>query len=119
PGDGLQQAKDYAQILDLRFAYATNGHAIVEFDFTTGLETPLEAFPTPDELWERYRGATAIDDDAKAARVLSPAFHDSGKTPRYYQQVAINRTIQAILAGDRRTLLTMATGTGKTVVAFQ
>jgi type I restriction enzyme R subunit len=119
PGDGLQQAKDYAQILDLRFAYATNGHGIVEFDFTTGLETPLDAFPTPDELWARYRGATAIDDEAKATRVLSPAFHDSGKTPRYYQQVAINRTIQAILGGQRRVLLTMATGTGKTVVAFQ
>ena len=119
PGDGLQQAKDYAQILDLRFAYSTNGHGIVEFDFTTGLETALASFPSPDELWARYRGAAAIDDDTKAARVLSPAFHDSGKTPRYYQQVAINRTIQAILGGDRRTLLTMATGTGKTVVAFQ
>ncbi len=119
PADGLQQAKDYAQILDLRFAYSTNGSGIIEFDFSTGLERTLEAFPSPTDLWERYRGATALDDETKAARVLSPAFHDSGKTPRYYQQVAINRVIQAILAGQPRTLLTMATGTGKTVVAFQ
>jgi type I restriction enzyme, R subunit len=119
PADGLQQAKDYAQILDLRFAYATNGHGIVEFDFTTGLERALDAFPSPDELWSRYRGASALDEDTKAERVLSPAFHELGKTPRYYQQIAINRTVQAILAGRKRVLLTMATGTGKTLVAFQ
>ncbi len=118
PGDGLQQAKDYAQILDLRFAYSTNGHGIVEFDFATGLERELDAFPSPDELWARYRRAADLD-DPRADRVLAPAYHDSGKTPRYYQQIAINRTVQAILGGQRRALLTMATGTGKTVVAFQ
>lgn len=119
PGDGLQQARDYAQVLDLRFAYATNGVGIIEFDFTTGLERSLQAFPGPDELWARYRGASSLGDETKAARVLSPAFHDSGKTPRYYQQIAINRVVQAVLGGQHRVLLTMATGTGKTVVAFQ
>jgi len=118
PATGLQQAKDYAQILDLRFAYSTNGEGIVEFDFTTGQERILSAFPSPDELWERYRTNAGLQ-DPDASKVLSPAFHESGKTPRYYQQIAINRAVQAILAGQHRVLLTMATGTGKTVVAFQ
>jgi type I restriction enzyme R subunit len=117
--DGLQQAKEYAAILDLKFAYATNGHGIVEFDFLTGQERQLETFPGPDELWkrlcvdEKLKGATAAD------RLLTPYNHLSGKSPRYYQDIAINRTVQAILQNKPRILLTMATGTGKTVVAFQ
>lgn len=116
---GLQQAKEYSQILDLKFAYSTNGTSIVEFDFITGTERTLTAFPTPDELWCRFRAAKGITDEPTAQRVLTPANLTTGKEPRYYQQIAINRAIDNIVHGRRRTLLTMATGTGKTVVAFQ
>jgi type I restriction enzyme R subunit len=119
PADGLQQAKDYAEILGLKFAYATNGHGIVEFDYLTGQEWRLDAFPTPDELWERLCTAQELSENDRAKQFLTPAYHQSGKSPRYYQEIAINRTIEAILKGDKRILLTMATGTGKTVVAFQ
>ncbi|MCR4411661.1 MAG: DEAD/DEAH box helicase family protein [Thermoguttaceae bacterium] len=118
PGEGLQQAKEYAEILGLRFAYATNGHGIIEFDYTTGLEREIDAFPTPEELWARLTGNESLSPEA-AERLLTPAYHLSGKTPRYYQEIAINRAIQAVGQGRRRILLTMATGTGKTVVAFQ
>ena len=119
PGDGLQQAKDYAEVLGLKFAYATNGHGIVEFDFVMGKELELESFPTPDDLWQRLRIGEKLKDDTAAERLLTPYNHLSGKSPRYYQDIAINRTVQSILQGKRRILLTMATGTGKTVVAFQ
>lgn len=119
PADGLQQAKDYAEVLGLKFAYSTNGHGIVEFDFLTGRERNLEAFPTPQELWSRFRTSAQLQDDTASERLLTPYNHLSGKSPRYYQEIAINRTVQSILQGKRRILLTMATGTGKTVVAFQ
>jgi len=119
PSDGLQQAKDYAEVLGLKFAYATNGHGIVEFDFLTGKERELESFPTPDDLWQRLRTGEKLKDNTAAERLLTPYNHLSGKSPRYYQDIAINRTVQSILQGKRRILLTMATGTGKTVVAFQ
>jgi type I restriction enzyme R subunit len=119
PGDGLQQAKDYAEVLGLKFAYATNGLGIVEFDYLTGQERALTAFPTPDELWARYRAGQHIDRDAVEQKLLTPFQHLAGKSPRYYQEIAINRTVQSILQGKRRSLLTMATGTGKTIVAFQ
>jgi type I restriction enzyme R subunit len=118
PGDGLQQAKEYAQILGLKFAYATNGKGIVEHDFLTGRDNDLDEFPSADELWNRLREAEAIDDKA-AERLLTPYYHLSGKSPRYYQEIAINRAVQSILQGKRRVLLTLATGTGKTVIAFQ
>jgi len=118
PGQGLQQAKDYAEILGLKFAYATNGQGIVEFDYTTGLEREIESFPTPDELWTRLINSEALGPQL-AERLLAPAYHLSGKSPRYYQEIAINRAVQAVLLGRRRILLTMATGTGKTIVAFQ
>ncbi|MBI5315144.1 MAG: DEAD/DEAH box helicase family protein [Nitrospirae bacterium] len=117
--DGLQQAKDYATVLGLKFAYSTNGHGIVEFDFLTGQERTRETFPTPTELWARLRAGEQLNDDTSADRLLTPYNHLSGKSPRYYQEIAINRTVQSILQGKRRILLTMATGTGKTVVAFQ
>lgn len=117
-GDGLQQAKEYAQILGLKFAYATNGHGIVEHDFITGRDNDLDGFPSADELWRRLRQSENIDDKT-AERVLAPYYHLSGKSPRYYQEIAINRAVQAILQGKRRALLTLATGTGKTVIAFQ
>jgi type I restriction enzyme, R subunit len=119
PGDGLQQAKDYAEILGLKFAYSTNGHGIVEFDYTTGAESEIETFPTPDELWSRFRLAEKLTSDDTAGRLLIPANLTTGKEPRYYQQIAIQRAVEAIARGKRRVLLTMATGTGKTDVAFQ
>ena len=118
PGDGLQQAKEYAQILGLKFAYATNGYGFVEHDFLTGRDNDLIEFPKPDDLWQRLRAAEGIDDQT-ADRILSPSYHLSGKSPRYYQEISINRAVQAILQGKRRLLLTLATGTGKTVIAFQ
>ncbi len=118
PGDGLQQAKEYAQILGLKFAYSTNGHGIVEHDFLSGQEIDREGFPSPDELWLRQSTAEGIGEET-ASRLLAPYYHLSGKSPRYYQGIAINRAVQAILQGKKRILLTLATGTGKTVVAFQ
>src|ERR1700687_4406570 len=119
PGDGLQQAKEYAQILGLKFAYATNGHGIVEHDFLTGQDNDLEAFPSADDLWRRLSTSEGIVDEKTAERVLAPYYHLSGKSPRYYQEIAINRAVQAVLQGKHRVLLTLATGTGKTVIAFQ
>ncbi len=118
PGDGLQQAKDYAQILGLKFAYSTNGHGIIEFDFITGMEKELSTFPTPAELWRRLMAAEKLPDE-EAERLLTAAYSATAKAPRYYQEIAINRTVQAFVQGRRRVLLTMATGTGKTYVAFQ
>jgi len=117
-GEGMQQAKEYAEILDLKFAYATNGLEILEFDYLTGLERQLTAFPTPDELWARLRVTRDLPDDA-VTRLLAPTYQLTGKPLRYYQQIAVNRTVQAVLQGRKRILLTMATGTGKTIVAFQ
>ena len=101
PGDGLQQAKDYAEILDLKFAYATNGHGIIEFDYLTGLEREIDTFPTPDELWRRLTGREQLAPEV-ADRLLTPTYNLSGKHPRYYQEIAINRTVRAILLGNRR-----------------
>jgi type I restriction enzyme R subunit len=117
--EGMQQAKEYAEILGLKFAYATNGLSIVEFDFTTGLEREIDRYPTPNELFARWRQAEGLTDDAIAERLLTPYSIITGKTPRYYQNIAINRVVQAILQGQRRVLLTMATGSGKTLVAFE
>ena len=119
PADGLQQAKEYAEVLGLKFAYSTNGHGIVEFDFLTGQERNLESFPAPKELWARLRAGENLKSDTAAEQLLTPYNHLSGKSPRYYQEIAINRTVHSILQEKHRILLTMATGTGKTVVAFQ
>ena len=117
--DGLQQAKQYAEMLGLKFAYATNGEEIIEFDYFTGLEKLRADYPTPDELWQRYRSGGQIPSDQAAESLLTPCNYAVGKGERYYQRIAINRTVEAILKGQRRLLLTMATGTGKTAVSFQ
>lgn len=117
-GDGLQQAKEYAEILGLKFAYATNGIEIIEFDYLTGQERLLQQFPTPSGLWQRLQQEQDITSD-DSQRLLTPYYHHSGKSPRYYQEIAINRVVQSVVQGKKRVLLTMATGTGKTVVAFQ
>ncbi len=116
--DGLQQAKDYAEILGLKFAYATNGKEIIEFDFTTGKETLVTDFPTPDEIMDRLTTVGEVDKDRLDA-LVTPFHLFSGYEPRYYQELAVNRAVASILKRGKRNLLTMATGTGKTVVAFQ
>lgn len=116
--DGLQQAKDYAQTLGLKFAYSTNGSEIIEFDFITGLETQISKFPTPQELWNRLNQAEPIKPEVQET-FLKPFFATAGKEVRYYQRIAINSAVKAILEGKKRVLLTLATGTGKTTVAFQ
>jgi type I restriction enzyme R subunit len=118
-GDGLQQAKAYAEMLGLKFAYATNGAEIIEFDYNTGRESIVADYPTPAELWRRYRASADLKDDAAATRLASPMNRTVAKGERYYQEIAVNRTVEGIVKGARRQLLTMATGTGKTAVAFQ
>lgn len=117
-GDGLQQAKDYAEILGLKFAYATNGREIIEFDFLAGIESKIDRYPTPDELWHRQISGTPLANHNAGKTLLQSLDHSTGKPPRYYQEIAINRTVGAILSGQNRILLTMATGTGKTPTAF-
>lgn len=117
--DGLQQAKEYAEILGLKFCYATNGHEIIEFDFFTGREAVVTSFPPPTELWARQRAGLGLVDDAAATRILTPGRPDPAKPLRYYQETAINSAIQAIVTGRPRALLTLCTGAGKTQVAFQ
>jgi type I restriction enzyme R subunit len=118
PGDGLGQAKEYAEILGLKFAYSTNGHGIIEFDYLTGHEREINSFPTPDDLWARLRSSQNLDEEL-SKQLLTPCYIQSQKNLRYYQEIAINQAVQAILQGKRRILLTMATGSGKTLVAFQ
>ncbi len=118
--DGLAQAMQYAEMLGVKFAYASNGRKIIEHDFITGLERDLENFPTPDELWSRLQGTLNLPQPQDKTDALSAYWEQvGGKTPRYYQMIAINRAVNAVLAGQKRILLTMATGTGKTFVAFQ
>lgn len=122
---GLQQAKDYAHMMDVPFAYSSNGDAFYEHDMLTGAERqiPLEDFPSPDELIERYKKGANDGDGLSDSEisVMNQAYYSSQNTyePRYYQRVAINRTVDAVAKGQQRLLLVMATGTGKTYTAFQ
>ena len=116
--NGAQQAREYAEILGLKFAYATNGHRIIEIDYTAGTEREVSRYATPAELWQRLTAAAKVPEPT-APHLLEPFNLVSGKIPRYYQQIAINRVIESILLGQKRVLATLATGTGKTCVAFQ
>ncbi|TAN08881.1 MAG: DEAD/DEAH box helicase [Rhodanobacteraceae bacterium] len=116
--NGVQQAREYAEMLGLRFAYATNGRRIIEIDYTAGAEREVDHYPSPDELWRRLNGEVQLPEPA-ANQWLEPYNLTSGKIPRYYQDIAIRRVIEAILKGQKRVLVTLATGTGKTSVAFQ
>ena len=120
-GGGLQQAMEYAQILDVKFAYSSNGDAFIEHDFLTGKETeiPLDAFPTKEELIERLRANDKLTAEQQHIVDEPYYFDQDSKEPRYYQRIAINRTIEAVAKGQDRILLVMATGTGKTFTAFQ
>ncbi len=123
-GDGMQQALDYAETLNIPFVFSSNGDGFVFHD-RTGASTPREinlafdAFPAPDNLWARYRNWKRLTPDAE--KIVLQDYHDdgSGKTPRYYQVNAVNAAIEAIAKGQDRVLLVMATGTGKTYTAFQ
>lgn len=115
---GVQQAREYAEILGLKFAYATNGHRIIEIDYTTGTEREVDRYATPEELFERLTAISQLPVSA-TSHLLEPFNLVSGKIPRYYQQIAIQRAIESILMGQQRVLATLATGTGKTCVAFQ
>ncbi|MBD5779871.1 DEAD/DEAH box helicase family protein [Pelagicoccus sp. NFK12] len=122
---GMQQALGYTEILDLPSAFSSNGDAfashnkVPEDGEDIECEFPLDSFPPPQELWKRYKKHRNIEDDEEAL-VLEPYYEDgSGKSPRYYQAEAINRTIEAVAKGQRRLLLVMATGTGKTYTTFQ
>lgn len=118
---GLQQAITYAQMLDLPFAYSSNGDGFMEHDMLTGKEQQfaLDEFPTEDELISRYKAEQGITPNEE--RIINQPYYSSQNTypPRYYQRIAINRTLDAIAKGQNRLLLVMATGTGKTYTAFQ
>lgn len=117
-GDGLQQAKDYARTLGLKFAYATNGTEVIEHDFLSETESLRPDFPTPAELWQRFQTGLSLS-GAQADALLVPDWYDEKKRPRYFQRVAIDAAVRAVVGGRKRCLLTLATGTGKTTVAFQ
>jgi len=122
---GIQQALDYAEVLDIPFVFSSNGDGFLFHDKTTKdsqieTELRLDEFPSPENLWakyKRYKGITSPETEKIVAQDYY--FDGSGRRPRYYQQVAINRTIEAIAKGQDRILLVMATGTGKTYTAFQ
>jgi type I restriction enzyme R subunit len=122
---GIQQALDYAQILDIPSVYSSNGDGFFEHNKTAisgqiEQELSLNDFPTPDELWQRYKQYKGIDTQEQERISTQDYFFDgTDKSPRYYQQIAINRSVEAIAKGQNRILLTMATGTGKTYTAFQ
>lgn len=120
-GAGLQQAIGYADTLDIKYVYSSNGDEFVEQNLITGevRNVPLDAFPSPDELYARYKRDMGISDVGEKA-MLSPYYWMPGyKKPRYYQRIAINRTVDAVAGGSNRILLVCATGTGKTFMAFQ
>jgi type I restriction enzyme R subunit len=123
-GDGMQQGLDYATTLDIPFVFSSNGDGFVFHDRTGQSATiesnlGLDAFPSPADLWARYRAWKGFDPEAEQI-VLQDYFDDgSGKAPRYYQVNAVNAAIEAIAKGRERVLLVMATGTGKTYTAFQ
>jgi len=116
-GEGVQQAKDYAEKLSLKMTYATNGREIYQIDMLSGVEELVSQYPTPDELWNIIFEEQNLWRD----KFNNIPFEDKGGTwqPRYYQEIAVNRVLEAIADNDDRILLTLATGTGKTAIAFQ
>lgn len=124
-GDGMEQALEYAQILDIPFVFTSNGDGFMFYDKTVQegkvqTELSLDEFPSPEELWNKYKLFKNIDDEAD--KIVSQEYYfnpNNNRKPRYYQCNAVNRTIEAIANGQNRILLIMATGTGKTYTAFQ
>ena len=122
-GEGVAQAKLYAEKLKLDFAYASNGREIYRINMKTGEEGPVDTFPTPEELWAVVFSVKTDDSASLQWRdaFYSIPFEDKSGTqpPRFYQEIAVNRTLNAIAEDKNRILLTLATGTGKTFIAFQ
>ncbi len=124
-GSGMQQALEYGEMQDIPFVFSSNGDAFLFHDRsgtfgTLERELTLDAFPSPDTLWQHYRRWKGLEDDEVEQIALQDYYDDgSGRYPRYYQLVAINRAVEAIAKGQKRILLVMATGTGKTYTAFQ
>ena len=116
--NGVQQAREYAEALGLKFAYATNGHRIIEIDYLAGTEREVERYASPEELFARLTAGVQLP-PAAAPHLLEPFNLASGKVPRYYQQIAIHRVVEAVLLGQMRILATLATGTGKTAWPFR
>ena len=123
-GSGMQQALEYSDILQIPFVFTSNGDSFVFHDKTetTGVleqEISLDDFPSPEQLWNKYLGYTKIE-TPEAKEIIETEYYvdDSGMSPRYYQQNAINRTLEAVAKGQDRIILVMATGTGKTYTAF-
>jgi len=116
---GMQQAKEYMERLNVPFAYSTNGHKIEEYDDFRKVQTTLENFPSPSELWNRYVEGKELKEIKEKDPLLYPYYPFPDKPIRYYQEVAVRNAIEAILKGRKKVLLTMATGSGKTYVAFQ
>ena len=114
--EGVYQAKEYADMLGVRYTYATNGNDIYEMDRQTYDERLVTAYPSPDELWQRVYGQT---DALRDTLNTIPYYSDGVKQPRYYQELAVRRVLEGIAKGEKRILLTLATGTGKTFIAFQ
>ena len=123
-GSGMQQALNYAETLDIPFVYSTNGDAFLEHDRLSKSkqkekDISMDNFPSPDDLYNRYMQAKDVSLEQKT--VIEQEYHQEigGRSPRYFQQIAVNRTVEAIAKGQKRILLVMATGTGKTYTAFQ
>ena len=119
--DGYSQAVEYARLLDVPFAYATNGDVLIERDMISGLNKTMKMndFPKMEDLWIRYMKETAMSPDVAGLYSYPYYVTSTGKKPRYYQRIAINRAIKVIAEGQKRVLVVMATGTGKTFTAFQ
>lgn len=116
---GIQQAKEYAERLDVLFAYSTNGHYIEEFDFSINTQKSISLFPSREELYERFKKFKNLNDLDLEPLVIPYNKQTFNTNPRYYQQATVRRTIEAISKNQRRILLNLATGTGKTMIAFQ
>lgn len=114
--EGVAQAKEYAKMLGIRFAYATNGNEIWEMDFYEYEQGFVKSYPSPEELWQRTYGQT---NEWRDKLNEQPFYSDGVKQPRYYQETAVRKVLEGIAKGERRILLTLATGTGKTFIAFQ
>ena len=119
--DGIQQALDYARILDVPFAYSSNGEGFIEHDMLTGGEQTLklDEFPTQEELWNRYIVGKGLSAQAQSIIIEPYYYSENFKSPRYYQRIAINRAVEAVANNHKRIMVVMATGTGKTYTAFQ
>lgn len=122
---GMGQARRYAKAMKVPFAFSSNGDAFAMYDDLTGTETdvshyiPMDKFPSPDDLWQKYKTESGLSDAAESLLSTPYYYREGMHEPRYYQWIAINKVLRAIADGRKRMLIVLATGTGKTLVAFQ